>query len=126
MPVWTSRLKLTSATFGVELYLLSMVAAIRREVVIEPGGVVRIVAPELSPGTRAEVIILVDSPATNILHASISADAAARLKAFREFHASVSLTDAEVAAWQQRNAEERKAYSLKSESRWGEQQSGGT
>jgi hypothetical protein len=104
-----------------------MVAAIRREVVIEVGGVIRVVAPELPVGTRAEVIILVDSPTTSIPRTSESADAAARLKAFREFQASVSLTAGELAAWQQQSAEERKAYSVKAESRWGEQQqSGGT
>jgi hypothetical protein len=35
-----------------------MIHAIRRQVIVQPGGRIEIYAPELKPGTRAEVIIL--------------------------------------------------------------------
>ncbi len=39
-----------------------MVQAIRQKVVVQPGGRIEIQVPEFSPGTRAEVIVLEDSP----------------------------------------------------------------
>ena len=38
-----------------------MVAAIKQIVTVGPGGVIEIRSPQLSPGTRAEVIILVEA-----------------------------------------------------------------
>jgi hypothetical protein len=38
-----------------------MVAAIKQTVTVGPGGVVQVTSPELQPGTRAEVIVLVQS-----------------------------------------------------------------
>ena len=38
-----------------------MVAAIRHEVTVQPGGVIEIRSPELEPGSRAEVIVLLGS-----------------------------------------------------------------
>ena len=38
-----------------------MVAAIRQLVTVKSGGVIEIRSPELEPGSRAEVIVLVDS-----------------------------------------------------------------
>lgn len=35
-----------------------MVAAIRQQVTVQPGGVVEVRSPELPPGARAEVIVL--------------------------------------------------------------------
>jgi hypothetical protein len=96
-------------------YNTGMVAAIRKEVIIENGGTVRFSSPELVPGTRAEVIVLIPSPA--IGEPDIP-DSSSRLRAFREFQSSAKLTAEEVATWQQRAAEERRAYSIKSESRW--------
>jgi hypothetical protein len=40
-----------------------MVAAIRQTVTVGPDGVIELRAPQLQPGVRAEVIILVESPA---------------------------------------------------------------
>ena len=37
-----------------------MVAAIRQQVTVQPGGVVEVRSPELTPGARAEVIVLVE------------------------------------------------------------------
>ena len=43
-----------------------MVAAIKQHVTIQPGGVIEIRSPELTPGTSAEVIVLVEEqPATH-------------------------------------------------------------
>ncbi len=39
-----------------------MIQAIRAEVTVEPGGRIEIVAPELTPGARAEVIVLEEAP----------------------------------------------------------------
>jgi hypothetical protein len=36
-----------------------MVAAIRQQVTVQPGGVIEIRSPELEPGVRAEVIVLI-------------------------------------------------------------------
>ena len=40
-----------------------MVAAIKQRVTVQPGGVIEIRSPELTPGASAEVIILVDGAA---------------------------------------------------------------
>lgn len=40
-----------------------MVAAIRQQVTVQPGGVIEIRSPELEPGSRAEVIVLLGSRA---------------------------------------------------------------
>ena len=37
-----------------------MVAAIRQQVTVQPGGVVEVRSPELTPGARADVIVLVE------------------------------------------------------------------
>ena len=41
-----------------------MIQAIRQKVVVQPGGRIEIHVPELSPGTRAEVIVLEETPQT--------------------------------------------------------------
>jgi hypothetical protein len=38
-----------------------MVAAIRQQVTVQPGGVVEVRSPELTPGSSAEVIVLVEA-----------------------------------------------------------------
>jgi len=38
-----------------------MVAAIRQQVTVQPGGLVEVRSPELQPGARAEVIVLVEA-----------------------------------------------------------------
>ena len=40
---------------------LIMTRALRRLVVVQPGGLIQVCSEELSPGTAAEVIILVDT-----------------------------------------------------------------
>jgi hypothetical protein len=40
-----------------------VVAAIKQQVTVQPGGVIEIRSPELTPGASAEVIVLVDSAA---------------------------------------------------------------
>jgi len=40
-----------------------MVAAIRQQVTVQPGGVIEVRSPELTLGARAEVIILLDPTA---------------------------------------------------------------
>jgi hypothetical protein len=39
-----------------------MLAAIRQQVTVQPGGVIEIRSPELEPGSRVEVIVLLASP----------------------------------------------------------------
>lgn len=39
-----------------------MVAAIKQRVTVQPGGIVQVRSPELTPGSRAEVIVLVEQP----------------------------------------------------------------
>lgn len=41
------------------VYHDGMVAAIRQQVTVQPGGLVEVRSPELKPGTSAEVIVLV-------------------------------------------------------------------
>jgi hypothetical protein len=44
-----------------------MVAAIKQQVTVQPGGVIEIRSPELTPGSSAEVIVLlssIDGPAS--------------------------------------------------------------
>jgi hypothetical protein len=40
-----------------------MIQAVRQEVIVQPGGRIEILAPELTPGRRAEVIVLEEAPA---------------------------------------------------------------
>ena len=40
-----------------------MTLAVRTKTIVQPGGVVEIRSPELTPGTSAEVIVLVDAAA---------------------------------------------------------------
>lgn len=46
------------------LYTSDMVRAIRQSVIVKPGGLVELRSAELRPGATAEVIVLVDSPAS--------------------------------------------------------------
>lgn len=39
-----------------------MVAAIKQRVTVQPGGIVEVRSPELRPGARAEVIVLIEQP----------------------------------------------------------------
>jgi hypothetical protein len=41
-----------------------MVAAIRQRVTVQPGGVIEVRSPDLRPGSSAEVIVLVEQPAS--------------------------------------------------------------
>jgi hypothetical protein len=50
-----------------------MIQAIRQEVIVQPGGRIEFVAPELTPGARAEVIVLEEAPES-------------RKRPFRSFH----------------------------------------
>lgn len=43
-------------------YIYPMVAAVRQQVTIQAGGRIEVQSPELTPGLRAEVIVLVDQP----------------------------------------------------------------
>ncbi|HET7088671.1 MAG TPA: hypothetical protein VFL17_08485 [Anaerolineae bacterium] len=40
-----------------------MTLAVRTKTIVQPGGLVEIRSPELTPGASAEVIVLVDAPA---------------------------------------------------------------
>jgi hypothetical protein len=40
-----------------------MTLAVRTKTIVQPGGVVEVRSPELTPGASAEVIVLVDAPA---------------------------------------------------------------
>ena len=62
-----------------------MTLAIRQTVTVQPGGLIEIRSPQLAPGARAEVIVLVESPD----EASARAARVARLAAFfKELQAS--------------------------------------
>ena len=39
-----------------------MARALRRKIVVEPGGVVRVAWPELTAGREADVIVIIDDP----------------------------------------------------------------
>ena len=41
-----------------------MTLAVRTKTIVQPGGVVEVRSPELTPGASAEVIVLVDAPAS--------------------------------------------------------------
>ena len=41
-----------------------MINAIRQTVIVQPGGRIEVVAPELTPGASAEVIVLEEAPPT--------------------------------------------------------------
>ena len=44
-----------------------MVTAIRQQVTVQPGGVIEVRSPELTPGAQAEVIVLIEAaPATGV------------------------------------------------------------
>ena len=72
-----------------------MVNAVRQRVTVGPGGIVEIQSPELPVGAEAEVIVLVEQPATT----PIATDAAARLAAFRQLQKELNLTPESAAKW---------------------------
>jgi hypothetical protein len=39
-----------------------MIQAIRQQVIVQPGGRIVVIAPELTPGSRADVIVLEEAP----------------------------------------------------------------
>ncbi len=61
-----------------------MVAAIKQIVTVQAGGHIEIHAPQLEPGTQAEVIVLIDTPASGSDAKASASDAAS---AWREFRA---------------------------------------
>lgn len=84
-------------------YNFDMVAAIRQTVTVGEGGVIEVRSPELRPGARAEVIVLVEQAGG----ARRPLDLAA-LDALQE---SLKLNSESAAAWMAQVAAERKAYS---------------
>lgn len=54
-----------------------MTNALRHKVVVKPGGLIEIRAPELAPGTLAEVIVLVESPEAQQARESVIRELAA-------------------------------------------------
>jgi len=46
-------------------YSADVVAAIRQQVTVQPGGVIEIRSPELPPGARADVIVLLATPTSD-------------------------------------------------------------
>lgn len=77
-----------------------MVKAIREIVKVGPDRSVRVNAPELVPGTTAEVIVLVESPNGN---------AANKLEAFRALQDTMKLTREAAEAWVTKATSERHA-----------------
>lgn len=76
-------------------YNWDMVKAIRQHVTVGPGGIVEVQSPDLPVGAEAEVIVLVDQPAS----APNAADAAERLAAFRKLRKELNLTPESAAKW---------------------------
>ena len=60
--------------------MMPMVAALRQQVTVKPGGLIEIRSPELEPGSRAEVIVLLagKSPAAPPAEAPVDGAAASR------------------------------------------------
>jgi len=80
-----------------------MVAAIRQHVTVGEGGVIEVRSPELRPGARAEVIVLVEQGGTSGRPLNLAA-----LDALQQ---SMKLDAESAAAWMAQVSAERKAYS---------------
>lgn len=83
-----------------------MVRAVRQQVTVGPDGSVAIRSPELPPGARAEVIVLVESLGTPEPQPT---DAAARLALLDEIQRKLNLTPEKTEAWLKQVREEREA-----------------
>jgi hypothetical protein len=67
-----------------------MVAAIKQQVTVQPGGVIEIRSPELKPGTSAEVIVLVeDQPSSQRTWASFIGSGRGQFKSVEEIDAYI-------------------------------------
>jgi hypothetical protein len=77
-----------------------MVAAIKRIVKVQPGGIVHFSARELPEGSEAEVIVLLNTRPTSD----------ERLKAFNALADSVALDEDTATKWMAEAADERKAF----------------
>ena len=75
-----------------------MTNALRHKVVVKPGGLIEIRAPELAPGTLAEVIVLVESPEAQRARESVIRELAALLKVTQALPDAQRLTDEDIAA----------------------------
>jgi len=77
-----------------------MVAAIRQTVTVGPGGRVEVQAPELTEGSRAEVIVLVENVTSP----------AAQLAAFERLQAGLNLDAARARQWSEQARTERESF----------------
>jgi hypothetical protein len=82
-----------------------MVRAVRQTVTVGPGGSVELRSAELPVGSRAEVIVLVDSPPAVPTQREI----ADRLAALDEIQRRLALTPEATEAWLKQIREEREA-----------------
>lgn len=84
------------------VYNPHMIAAVRHRVTIQPGGRIELTSLELTPGTEAEVIVLVEREADGA--------PAARLAALSALQRAVGLTGEQAAAWSSDVRAEREAW----------------
>ena len=80
-----------------------MVAAIRQIVTVSTAGTLEIKSPELSPGTRAEVIVLLEAAPAH--HKSTE-----RLAALDALQKSLSLTTSVAAEWNEQLRQSRSCF----------------
>jgi hypothetical protein len=85
--------------------ITSMVRAIREIVTVGPDGTIKVQAPELRQGTRAEVIVLLDSA-----NQTFTGDPLAALQAVQN---TLGLTLSQAQEWADRSVAERAASSRK-------------
>ena len=75
------------------VYTDLMVAAIKQVVTVGPGGTVQVTAPELKAGTRAEVIVLLQSADQNPPHTKPDQPLASFIGAGKGCFSSIEETD---------------------------------
>lgn len=80
-----------------------MVAAIRQIVTVSAAGTLEIKSPELSPGARAEVIVLLEAAPANIKRSELLATLDALQK-------SLSLTTSAAAEWNAQSRQSRSCF----------------
>jgi hypothetical protein len=83
-----------------------MVRAVKQTVTVGPGGMVEIRSPELLEGSRAEVIVLVESAATTPTQQEI----AERLEALDRLQKALNLTPESAEKWMAEIRQEREAF----------------
>lgn len=75
-----------------------MTSALRKKVRVKPGGLIEISAPELAPGTLAEVIVLVEGPEAEGAREARLRELSALFEATQALPEAKRMTEEEIAA----------------------------